>query len=413
MRSGHLGRGRAWLVWMMLCCAGICGTRVRAQSAVVYAGITDAELLARIRGQTRDLPIALVPTTGAALSQQLSAAQLQSIAREQRADFVVSVSEEASGAHSVYVFDARTEEVRVRAAPAPDRKHRFARSAAAETIALIVRGELSDALAARVSEAARAADTPSTADTTRTDVPATRADSASTPRADSTARADAAAPRDAAARPRTEAPRAPDIEPEEESEEEPEDASDQQGAAAAWLVPTQLSLELAGRVSTAISDRYFLGAALSLRVTFGYISLGVTGSTSLANRAHIQGLTLTLREHGIAVEALAHLPLPHALQLSLGASGRWLFYARDAASGDPAWRPEPANTSITFAVGPQVELRWQVAPHFGAGVRIGLDVLLRPVSWLYRLDTNMRGPVELERQNRVEPWLSVGVFGSL
>jgi hypothetical protein len=175
----------------------------------------------------------------------------------------------------------------------------------------------------------------------------------------------------------------------------------------------QLSLELAARVSTPIDARYFLGAALNLRVSFDSFSLGVTASSTLPNRAEIQGLTLTLREHGVGIDALAHLPLSAALRLGLGAAGRWLFYRRSAESGNPEWNPEPADTSSSFAIGPQAELRWQLVQHLGLSVRIGLDVLLRPVSWRYRLDTNPRVPIELERQNRAEPWLAVGIYGNL
>ncbi|HTU63115.1 MAG TPA: hypothetical protein VMF89_31865, partial [Polyangiales bacterium] len=179
------------------------------------------------------------------------------------------------------------------------------------------------------------------------------------------------------------------------------------------LGPPQLSLELAARASTPIDSRYFFGVALSLRLSLDYFSLGVTGSTTLADRAEIQSLALTLREHGVGIDALAHLPLTAAFRLGLGATGRWLFYRRSAESGSPEWNPEPADTSSTFAVGPQAELRWQLVEHLGVSVRIGLDVLLRPVSWRYRLDTNPRVPIELERQNRTEPWLSVGVYGSM
>ena len=141
--------------------------------------------------------------------------------------------------------------------------------------------------------------------------------------------------------------------------------------------------------------------------------MGITGSSTLADQRDIQGLTLSLREHSVGIDAFAHLPLTAAIELGLGAAGRLLFYRRSAESGNPEWNPEPANTSSTFAIGPQAELRWQLVEHLGLSIRIGLDVLLRPISWRYRLDTSPRDPIELERQNRTQPWLSVGVYGSL
>jgi len=413
MRSGHLGRG-AWLAWTILC-TWMCVTSVHAQSAVVCAGFDDAELLARIRGQTRDLPISLSSSPSTDLSHP-SAAQLQAVAREQSADFVVSVDQDSNGARTVYVFDARAGELRVRAAPAPDRKHRFARSAAAETVALIVRGELSDALAARESEQREAG-------RETTPITETPPDRAGPPPASSTSARDVTSqpvtrstPNKAPEKPATQSEASteePEEEEPEEEEPEPEPEPEPDSTTPISLGPLTLSLELAGRASTPIDERYFLGAAISLRVSLDYFSLGVTGNTTLADRREIQGLALTLREHGIGIEALAHLPLTAAFRLGLGVAGRFLFYRRSTESGNAEWNPEPANTSSTIALGPQAELRWQLVEHLGLSVRFGLDVLLRPVSWRYRLDTNQRDPIELERQNRTEPWLSVGVYGSL
>lgn len=436
MRSGHVSGGRARLAcaaFYALALSGIfvtgaCVTRVYAQSPVVVAGVDDAELLSRIRGQTRDLPIALIRADAAALSRP-SAAQLQTIARAHDAEFVVHVEQEANGGRVVYVLDVLADELRLRAAPAPQRRHRFARSAAAETIALIVRGELADALAARASQTKPAPSTESTASPNPQSGRASPANTAQTPtdqaqttRAQTTTK-QAAQPSTARAQPPEPKPEQKDEpqpepepaqkdEPEREETEELEDTADS-GPPSTWFIPTQLSLEVAGRISTPITDRYFFGAALSLRCTFDYISIGLTGGSSLVDRANIQGLTLSLRERAIGFEAFVHLPLPARFSAGLGATGRWLFYQRNAASSDPDWRPEPADTSTTFAVGPQLELRWQLAEPIGVSVRFGLDVLLRPVSWRYRLDTNPRVPVELEHQNRTVPWLSLGVFGSL
>ncbi|HET8937967.1 MAG TPA: hypothetical protein VFN67_31200 [Polyangiales bacterium] len=385
----------------------------------MVAGIDDAELLARIRGQTRDLPISLITDASPALSRP-SAARLQNIANEHAADFVVSVEQEPSGARVVYVLDARASELRVRAAPAPQRRHRFARSAVAETVALIVRGELADALAARASQSKERPSSESSAASNTTQpgrsapANAARSEASQEPTRTETTPQPQSKPRPKQPEPE---PRKPEQEPrdehEPEAELEPENPWHSDGPPNTWFIPTQVSLELAGRVSTPITGRYFTGGSLSLRCTFESISIGVTGATSLANRAHIQGLTLRLREHAIGFDAFVHLPLPAGFYAALGASGRWLFYQRNASSGDVDWQPEPADTSTTFAVGPQLELRWQLAEHLGVGVRFGLDVLLKPVSWRYRLDTNRSVPVELEHQNRTEPWLSLGIYGSL
>jgi hypothetical protein len=273
-------------------------------------------------------------------------------------------------------------------------------------VALIVRGELSDALSARASESKN---TPSRAPDVGT-AAAEVASTTSTP-VRSPASKNTAAPRVATAPKPAVQLRAAETE-ETDSAEEP-DVSRAYAGPRFSLGPSQLSLELAGRVSSAVAGRYFFGAALNLRLSFDHFSVGITGSSTLADRAVLQGLTLTLREHGVGVDVLGHVPLSASFRVGLGAAGRWLFYRRNAASGDPGWQPAPAGTATSFAVGPQLELRWQLAQHLGLGIRIGLDVLLRPVSWRYRLDTNPRVPVELEAQNRVASWLSVGVHGSL
>ena len=420
MRSGHLGRG-AWLAWTILC-TSLCVTSVEAQSPVVCAAFDDPELLARIRGQTRDLPISLVSAPSAEVSHP-TAEQLQAIARERAAEFVVSVDQEPNGARTVYVFDARASELRVRTAPAPDRKHRFARSAAAETVALIVRGELSDALAAHASQQVHAK--PVEQSTPIAQNPPERAGPSTAPgpsgfdKVASTAqetRPSTTKPAEKPARDQeaSAAEPAEDSEPEHENEDEDEDEPETGDAVTSFsLGAPQLSLELAARASTPIDSRYFLGAGLSLRLSFDYFSVGVTGSTTLPDRAEIQSLALTLREHGVGLDMLARLPLTAAFELGMGAAGRWLFYRRSAESSSSEWNPEPADTSSTFAVGPQAELRWQLVQHLGVSVRIGLDVLLSPVSWRYRLDTNPRDRIELEQQNRTQPWLSVGVYGSM
>lgn len=398
-------------------CTWLCVTSVHAQSPVVCAAFDDAELLARIRGQTRDLPISLITADDADVSQH-SAAELQIIGREHDADFVISVDRAPNGARTVYIYDARAAELRVRTAPAPDRKHRFARSAAAETVALIVRGELSDALTARASQQAAAAEE----STATAQAPPERSgpakattssqetgEAASRPaRETDTQPTEKAAAERAQRNAEEQSEQDVELDPDEEDEEEEEDS-----ASSFSLGPAQLSLELAGRASTPIDSRYFLGAALGLRVSFDHFSVGVTGSSTLPDRAEVQGLELTLREHGVGLDALAHLPLTAALRLGLGAAGRLLFYRRSAESGRPEWNPEPASTSSTLAIGPQAELRWQLTQHLGVSIRIGLDVLLRPISWRYQLDTNPRVPIELERQNRTAPWFSAGVYGSL
>jgi hypothetical protein len=420
MKSGHVGRCLAWLAWIVICASAsvtcTCVTRVHAQSRVVCAGFDDAELLARVRGQTRDLPIVLVTAASANVTQP-SAEQLQAIARDNAAELVVSVDEEPNGARVVYVFDARTAELRVRKTPAPQRKQRFARSAAAETLALIVRGELSDILRARALEARAASEPPSTV-SSGSSATSSEPSTARTERARSEAKATAKpAPREEpAAAAQTEPEPEPEPEPEAPEATEPEATepeATEPDPGPSWLSTTQLSLELAGRVSTPVSKRYFWSGALTLRWSFEHASIGVTAATSLANRAEREGLTLTLREHSVGIDVLAHLPVSAAFRLGFGAAGRLSLYQRTANSSDPSWRPEPSSTSRSVALGPQAELRWQLAEHIGVNVRIGLDVLLRPVSWRYSPDASTRVPVELERQNRTEPWLSLGVFGSL
>ena len=370
---------------------------------MVCAGFDDAELLARIRGQTRDLPVRLISAAPVELLHPAQS-ELQALAREYSAEFVVTVDQQPNGSRTVYVLDVRAAELRVRSTPAPDRRHRFARSAIAETVALIVRGELSDALAAHAAQSPPAQESARSDATTVEQPPAER---------------DVSEPNRAT----TSAPASPTLAPAESDEPADVAASAdtyehqrrgvRKGSEPSWLGPPTLSLELAGRVSVPMADRYFLGAALGLRLSFAHLSVGLSASSTLPNRAQRQGLTLGLREHSVGLDAFAHLQLTAAALVGLGVTGRWLFYRRSAESSAPEWNAEPADTSSTLAIGPQAELRWQLLQPLGLAVRAGLDVLLRPISFRYRTETNQSDPNELERQNRVAPWLAVGVYGSL
>lgn len=460
MRSGQVGHGQAWLACALAVLAWLYAASAHAQATVVYAGMPDAELFARIRGQTRDLPIVLHQTPSRA-PRKPDSAELRALADQTDAELVVTVERLPSGAHAVYVYDAATGELRTRMAPAARRHDRFARSAAAETIALIVRGELSDALANRRTNA------PVAPGSTQSGVASAKGEGAPgqsrANRTDGTT--DTSGPRpsqaptgvagSASARQPDKSVRAPPIEPppggsratsqpqqqrpafESQGGDQPQENENQASSEGAetddeirddrdegqeqdeaqerdnrpWLSQVAFSIAVGGRLSTPSAERFLFGPALGLHLRLGNLSVGVVGTTSTSSRAEIQRLRIGLREHSVGLEILGTFSVLRGLALGIGGAGRWLLYQRETSSSDPNWVPQPARTLTSIALGPLLQLRWEPLGFLGLDVRIGLDGVLSPLSLRYA--TNELGPgdaVELERQRRWEPWVALGVF---
>lgn len=431
MRSGHLGLHRAWLAWALVCVLGHIAP-AHAQTPVLCTGACDGALFARIRGQTRDLPIRLINAPREGLRQP-SAERLQEFAAEHAARFVVAIERAPSGARAVYVYDTRSRDLRVRGAPPPARRDRFGRSAASETVALIVRGELSDALKARASDVQRGSAPTETTSSTASQ-PGTGPRDASTERAgeaatvsndarqapqrtgqssDTHPAATATPAQPSGTRP---SPRQSPSRERQSADTDglPQTASDTTSASA-WLQPVGVTFELAARLSTPNEQRYFVGPNLCARLFMGALSLGMSGSVSMESRSVVRGLELSLREYTLGLEALAHLQLTRTLRGGLGIAGRWLFYRRQTAAtaGASDWALEPARIATSLAVGPLLDLRWQLAQHLGMTLRIGLDIVLRPLSLRVRSQQNGNLLQELERMRRLEPWITLGASYAL
>ena len=407
MRSGH-GSPRqcsaasaapvalAALVWgLVTLCAAV--AVAQPQVACVHPG--NPELVTRIRGQTRDLPIRLA-YVNAQLGVSPSAEALQALAAQHAAQLVVQVSTLANGAHAVLVYDAERRALRKRDVPAPSRKERMSRSATAGTIALIVRGELSDALRARAPEPQ---DNPS-------------------PAGPSAASSGAAGSSGAnAAKPAEDTPRTPPAEEERPAPPppaaEPDELPPETGVpdtGPSWLAPRGFVLGLGARAASAAEDRVFLAVLLALALRFQHVELGVSASSSLNDALETQALKVTLREHTASAELMLRIPLTGELELSLGPGAGVVVYQRNVTSADPSWLlVRNDRTHVSATVGARAQLQLRFTRHFAAALRMGVDYMLRPLRFQFALEADPTNFSEVSRLNAIQPWATLSLLAEL
>jgi hypothetical protein len=410
MRSGH-GSGPgchgslsalAALVWGVLT---LCGAVAVAQPQVACVHPGNPELVARIRGQTRDLQIRLT-YVNAQLGTSPTPEQLQALATQHAAQLVVQVSTASDGGHAVLVYDAERRVLRRRNVPAASRKERLSRSAAAETIALIVRGELSDALRARTPDpepetttapspaAAAGGEATTTGAAGNTGVAAS-----STPAAPATRGADAKLTQSAderASLPPTAA--APDT---------PRTRDDGQYTGPSWLAPQGFVLGLGASATYARTDRLFVAALLAVSLRFSHFNLGLSASTSLNDEAQTHTLTIGLREHTASAEIMLRLPLANRLELSAGPGAGVVIHQRRVISTDPSWLLGDDRTHISAALSVRAELRVRLTQHIGTAVRAGLDYMLRPLRFNTATEADPGVSREVSRLNSLAPWATL------
>ncbi|MEY4577171.1 MAG: hypothetical protein RL701_1874 [Pseudomonadota bacterium] len=353
-----------WSLFMMLALP----QRVYAEPRVVCVDPQDAELRARIRGQTRDLALEFV------FVAETANADLALFAERNAASFVVEVRALTGGVREVSIYDAVTRELRTRRAEPPGRAERFSHSAVAETIALIVRGELTAALSARESAENQAPPATTNAPPLTTPAPAR---TPTVPAADSGGA--------------TRAPKGP-----------------------ADVSPRLFTLAAGIRASLPGAGRVFVSPELSARLRVTPVVIGLTVNTALRSRANVGGFNIDLYKHSLSVEALGVFALSAApaLELALGLNAAAIMYRRaQAATGDARWEPTDGKTSLSASLGALSELRWSFTHSFGLSVRVGLDVNLRPL-WLQTAGSPEMTN-ELSYLQRLEPWAALHLFADL
>jgi hypothetical protein len=357
MESGHC-KQRALPFFLVFLASWFAASQAAAAPRVVCVDPQDSQLVARIQGQTRDLGIELAWLADDSRSVP-TAPGLAELAQRSAAEYVVVVQPSAAGGLTVYVYDAARKLLRERAVPpARDGEH-LAASTMAETAALIVRGELSAALALAKEEAE-----------TKASAPAPPPPPAPEP-APPTPPPHVAPP-----------PAAPRHEP-------------------------VLSLAAAIRVSAPGAGLWLGGAGLGVRLGWSVLELGVLVGTTLPADLQQEALRVSLRRHDLELEAFARLRLAPQLALLLGAGAGVVVYARKTQSTGSAQMKTPDNASWSALLGPRAELRWQFAHSVSAAARVGVDFIPQPTHLTYQNPDQTRA--SLGELVAYEPWAALGL----
>jgi hypothetical protein len=354
MGSGH-SKQRALPIVLAFLANWLVVGHVAAAPRVVCVDPQDSQLVARIQGQTRDLGISIEWVREPA-SAAPAATQLADLARRSAADFVVSVQPSAAGGLTVYIYGAAHAALRQRDVPLPHDSERLAASTMAETAALIVRGELSAALASAKEEAEA-----------QTHVPA---------------KVPVVAPQKAT-------PPTPPVKPAPEPDER------------------ALSLAASVRVSAPGAGLVLGGARFGVRYRWSAVELGIAFGTTLPAELQRDALSVSLRRHDAQLEAFGQLHLARELALLLGAGAGVVVYARTTRSTDSSSMKTPDHPSWSALLGPIAELRWRFAHSVAATARVGVDFILQPTRFTAH---NPDGTsTSLGDLAPYEPWAALGL----
>jgi hypothetical protein len=373
---------------------------------VACAAPHDPELVARVTGQTRDLPLRL-RWVELGLDPHPTAAQMARAAREQQVQLVVAIRGNASVGQTVYVYDAEHDALRTRRV-APSKRDRMSRSAAAETVALIVRGELSAALADRRAEAERAA---STAAISGVSGGTTGSGGGSAPSTSSAAASATHAPPPqpaTAARKQTEARPAEREARSEPTEVEPEPTPSQLTAANpfAGLFDGPLTLALAAGMRTAlpVADHVLWSPSLAVQLRLAHLGFELHGSTSFTAHLAQDSVRIALRRHAFGAALFANWRVGDDIDVALGPAIDLAFMQRTTvATGDDLMKTVD-HTPATVTLAALADVRWRFLPRVGVSARIGLDFPLHPLLFAYGAKR------ELARESSVAPWALARLF---
>lgn len=374
---------------------------------VVGAAPHDTELVARVAGQTRDLPLHL-RWAELRLDPRPSTAQMAAAARAEHAEFVIAIRGNAGAGQTVYVYDAKHDALRTRRM-APAKRDRMSRSAAAETVALIVRGELNALLADREAEAAREhADSTAAisgsggtvtgsggGDTTSSTAPASTA-------ATTVTRTPRELPKRSEARP---TPRQSHAEPDEPDDESP--ASQLTAAnpfAGMFDGPLTLALAAGMRAGVPIADHVLWSPNAALQLRLLHLGFELHGNTSFTAHLASDSVRIALRRHAFGAAIFANWRVGDDIDVALGPALDVALLQRSTVATGEGLMKTNDRTATTVTLGALADVRWRIVSRVGVSVRIGLDFPLHPLLFAYGADR------ELARQRSYEPWALVSVF---
>jgi len=350
-------------------------------------GAADADLAARIAGQTRDLPLLLEPTSSS--EPDFDQARAQALAGQRGAAAVVWTAPAQGGAIEVHVLDAlrgreRTRIAQLQPQAQPD-DDPLARSALLETTALIVRSELANLLE-QENLATRAA----------------HADAARATGAAGTATAASGQEGKAGT-----GPSANDGEPGVTgSDGAGTDDDDQAGGRKRLL--DGWSARAGFRVARVDRDNYAYGPLLGLGYDVGYFAFGLQATTAWPIELEFDELTVKLRRHSVALSAQHRLYARGDLRLLASVDGGAVLYARgttEILAG--TLHSTLASTTLSAAFGAGLELQWLPIPFIGLAFSAGLDLLTAPPKFaLVRVEQQQI----LHRIAVYEPWAALSIL---
>jgi hypothetical protein len=322
---------------------------------VLLLGAQEAELTARVHGQTRDLPLLLdVVDPGVPLGRE----QAERLGREHAAQVVVWSEATGNASLRVYVLDLESAQLRARDVVAPERET-LAASTTAEIAALVVRSELSSSLAERDAALAAAA---------------------------------ISAP-----------PPAPAPAPAPPASEPARPAASPPPAPGPWLLAAgyRLSLPIA----------YELGQAgtFALRRDVASFAIGVGAYAAGPLQLERAGTQVRVQRFGLRFEALWGATLTHT-RLWLGAAAGCTGSARSTqeVGGDQRRTSDALNWSGNL--GPLAELHWQPLRYLGLYLALGIDFVLWRTKFAYE---DASGVETLDTFSPLEPWATAGLFTRL
>lgn len=351
-RAAYRLRALACLIWL-----AIAPPLARAEPLrVLLLGAQQAELTARVNGQTRDLPLLLeVVDPRAPLDRE----QAERLGREHAAQVVVWAEATGNASLRVYVLDLESAELRTRDVVAPERET-LAASTTAEIAALVVRSELTGSLAER--DAARAA----------------AASSAPPP--------PAPAPEPAPVPPEPASPAPPPA-----------------PAPGPWL------LAAGYRLSMPIAYELGQAGAFALRRDVGSFAIGVGAYAAGPLRLERADTQVRVQRFGLRLEALWGATLTHA-RLWVGAAAGCTGSARSTQAVADDQRRAPDALSWSGNLGPLTELHWQPVRYLGLYLSLGVDFVLWRTKFAYE---SASGVETLDTFSPVEPWAIAGLFTRL
>lgn len=323
-----------------------------------------AELTARIRGQTRDLGISLAEAESAAT---LNAGAAADAGNAQSADLVVWAESNSATGLTVHILELETGQLRSRAVSTPANEA-LASSTTAEMGALVVRSELSALLGerqARHEAAAQAAAAAAASASSRQSTP-----SAQPPAASETQPAARVAPRPF-------------------------------GPSGPWL------LAFGYRPDRPFKSAWAHGFALAARRDLGGFALGLAASVALPVTATKADNRISLQRTQLRLEGLKQWIVVPRVRLALGLAASLALDRRSTERANEDYEATSPSMSPSGSFGLFAEAQFLFVPGVGGFVAGGADAV--PWRTKFVVEDGMQ-QTTVATLSWLDPWVMVGLF---